>query len=96
MTTQLTEEETNIEDLREDLTFEIHVLNRDLKGLGCDLSHIPDFLKETRALATADQIPKPKNQIARMQEMKERIHQNSTSAVRLASAPSEDRSTKRA
>jgi hypothetical protein len=54
MTTQLTEEETDIDDLREDLTCEIHVLNRILKGLGCDLSHIPDFLKETRALAIAE------------------------------------------
>ena len=52
MTTQPTDKETDIAELREDLTCEIHVFHGDLKGLGYDLTHIPDFLKETRALAT--------------------------------------------
>jgi hypothetical protein len=41
--------ETDIDELREDLTFEIDILLGDLKDLGYDMSHIPDFLKETRA-----------------------------------------------
>jgi hypothetical protein len=88
------DEETDIDELREDLTFEIQILLGDLKGLGYDMSHIPDFLKETRTLAIDIQIPKLRKQIDRMQKIKERIHQNSTSALSLASAPSKDSSSK--
>jgi hypothetical protein len=86
--------ETDIDDLREDLACEMDVLLGDLKGLGYDMVHMHYFLRETRALAIADQIPKLQKQIAWLQKIKERIHQNSTSARRLASAPPEDRSTK--
>jgi hypothetical protein len=94
MTTQPTDKETDIAELREDLTCEIHVFHGDLKGLGYDLTHIPDFLKATRALAIDIHIPKLRKQIASLQKIKECIHQNSISALRLAWAPSEDRSTK--
>ncbi len=71
MPTQLTDEEPDIDDLREDLTCEIYVLHGDLKGLGYDLNHIPEFLNETCALAIETQIPKLRKQIARLQKMKE-------------------------
>jgi hypothetical protein len=58
------------------------------------MNHMQRFLEETRALETASQIPRLQKQITRLQKIKERIHQNSTSAFGLASAPSEDRTTK--
>ena len=86
--------EANIDDLREESTCEVDVLLGDLKSLGYNIVHMQYFLQETRALEIADQIPKLQKQIASLQKMKERIHQNSTSALGLASAPSDDRSTK--
>jgi hypothetical protein len=77
-----------------DLTFELDFLLGDLKGLGYDMHNVRVFQQENRALETAAKIPRQQQQIARLQKMKERILQNSTSALRLASAPSEDRSTK--
>ncbi len=76
--------ETNIDDLREDLTCEMNVLLGDLKGLGYDMIHMHYFLQETRALEIADQIPKLRKQIASLQKIKEHIHQKSTSALGLA------------
>jgi hypothetical protein len=58
------------------------------------MNHVQYFLQETRALETAAQIPRLQKQVALLQKIKELIHQNSTSALGLASAPSEDRSTK--
>jgi hypothetical protein len=72
----------------------MNVLLGDLKGLGYDMIQMHYFLQETRALERADQIPKLLKQIARLQKIKEHIHQNSTSALGLASASSEDRTTK--
>ena len=57
--------ETDIDELREDLKFEIEILLGDLEGLGYDMSHVPDFLKETRVLAMDTQIPKLRKQIDR-------------------------------
>ncbi len=85
--------EADLEDLREDLTCDLNVLLGDLKGLGYDQSQIPAFLNETRAQPF--QIAKLRKQIARMQRIKDSFHQNSTSALSLASAPSEDSSTKK-
>ncbi len=82
--------ETNIDDFREELTCELDVLLGDLKCRGYDMNHMQYFPQETCALETADQIPKLQKQIVRLQKIKERIHQNSTSALGLALAPSED------
>jgi hypothetical protein len=46
------------DDLKEDFRMKLSELQWDLKGLGCDLSDFSDFLKETRALVPAEQIPK--------------------------------------
>ena len=86
--------ETDIDDLWEDWTREMNVLLGDLNGLGYDMIHMHYFLQETRALETAAQIPRLQKQIASLQKIKERIRLNSTSALGLASAPSEDRTTK--
>jgi hypothetical protein len=66
--------ETDIDDFREESTCELDVLLGDLKGLGYDMNHRQYFLQETRALETADQIPKLQKQIVRLQKIKERIH----------------------
>ncbi len=87
--------EADLEDLRENLTCDLNVLLGDLKGLGYDQSQIPAFLNETRAQPLNIQIAKLRKQIARMQRIKDSFHQNSTSALSLASAPSEDSSTKK-
>jgi hypothetical protein len=42
--------EPDIDDLREDLAFEIAFLLGDLKVLGYDMNHVQHFLQETRAL----------------------------------------------
>jgi hypothetical protein len=65
--------ESDIDDLREELTCELDVLLRDLKGLGYDMNHMQYFLQETRALETAAQIPKLQKQFTRLQKIKEHI-----------------------
>ena len=86
--------EADLEDLREDLTCDLNVLLGDLKGLGFDQSQIPAFLNETRAQPLDIQITKLRKQIARMQRIKDSIHQDSTGALSLSLVPSEDSSTK--
>ena len=44
------------EDLRDDLVMDMLQLQADLKMLGIDMGHIPDFLKDTRALEIDAQI----------------------------------------
>jgi hypothetical protein len=87
--------EADLENLREDLTCDLNVLLGDLKGLRYDQSQIPAFLNETRAQPLDIKITKLRKQIARMQRIKDSIHQNSTSALSLSSALSEDSSTKK-
>ena len=76
------------DDLRDDLMSDIIQLQGDLKRLGYDMVYIPDFLKETRALAHDAQIQKLRKQIDRMRKMKD-LHapSNSTSALVSTSAP---------
>ena len=68
-------------DLRDNLEFELSMLQGDLKGLGYDMEHISDFLKETHALSTEVQIQKLQKQIGRMKDLKDKIHSKSTSAL---------------
>ncbi len=79
----MADREAVLEDLREDLTCNLNVLLGDLKGLGYDQSQIPAFLNETRAQPLDIKIAKLRKQIARMQRIKDSIHQNSTSALTL-------------
>ena len=59
--------------------------------LGFDMVTIPDFLRETRALAVDVGIEKLRKQIARMKKMKSlNAPSNSTSALVSTSAPSSD------
>ena len=66
------------EDLREDLMQDIIQLQGELKRLGYDMVYIPDFLKETRALALDVQIQKLRKQIDRMRKIIKNAPSNST------------------
>ena len=77
------------EDLRDDLVMDMLQLQADLKMLGIDMGHIPDFLKDTRGLEIDAQIQKLRKQIDRMTKMKNRnAPSNSTSALVSTLAPS--------
>jgi hypothetical protein len=78
----------------DELIFELDCLLGDLKGLGYDMPTMRKFQQETCTLERTAQIQRLQQQIARLQKLKERILQNSTSALGLASASSDDRSTK--
>ena len=76
------------EDLRDYLVMDMLQLKADLKMLGIDMFHIPDFLKETRALEIDAQIQKLRKQIDRMTKMKnQNAPSNSTSALVSTLAP---------
>ncbi len=60
----------------EDLKMKVQELQGDLKHLGYELTDVGDFLKETRALAPAEQTPKLRKQIERMQKWMDSIQEN--------------------
>jgi hypothetical protein len=75
------------EELRDDLTCELHEIHVDLRLLGYEQHYFPEFVKETRALAIDAQFQKLLKQIERLKGMKERIQQKSQSNSTLAPAP---------
>ena len=80
------------DDLRDNLMLDIIQLHGDFNRLGDDhMIYIPDFLKETRALAVDAQIQKLRKQIDCMRKMKDlNAPSNSTSALVSTSAPSSE------
>ena len=70
------DEETDPEDLRDDLVDEITGLHGDLKRRGYEQHIIPEFLNATRALALDARIPKLRKQIERMRKRKGTIQQD--------------------
>ncbi len=78
------------EELRDELTFEIHAFLGDLKGLGYAMDNIPGFVNDTFRLPMDTQIQKLRKQLECMRRLLEakRAPSNSPSALLSASAPS--------